>query len=82
MIKSDIEPTEVLAEPPLPTPPAAQPADAEQQADQVVPQQADQVVPQQADQVVPQQAVHAGRYCFSTVRWPEDFPSTKNGQCR
>jgi hypothetical protein len=56
MIKSDIEPTEVLAEPPLPTPPAAQPADAEQQADQVVPQQADQVVPQQADQVVPQQA--------------------------
>ena len=45
MIKSDNEPTEVLAEPPLPTPPAAQPADTEQQADQVVPQQADQAMP-------------------------------------
>ena len=54
MIKSDNEPTEVLAEPPLPTPPAAQPADTEQQADQVVPQQP--AAPKQADQVVPQQA--------------------------
>lgn len=72
MTKNDIEPTEVLAEPPLPTPPAAQPADTEQQSDQVVPQEAAPVaphesapvapqeaapvVPQQADQVAPQQA--------------------------
>lgn len=53
MTKNDIEPTEVLAEPPLPTPPAAQPADTEQQADQVVPQEAAPVVPQQADQAMP-----------------------------
>lgn len=55
MTKTDIEPTEVLAEPPLPTPPAAQPSDAEQQADQVVPQESAPIVPQQAAPVVPQE---------------------------
>lgn len=56
MTENNIEPTEVLAEPPLPTPPAAQPADAEQHADQVVPQESAPVFPQQAAPVVPQEA--------------------------